>query len=552
MSRAILDRSRGESRDGTPSHQPLTARRIRPRRGAARPAWRAALRLTAALIVLALPADAFAQRRRVTFPPAESPPPPAAKPPEKTQTSAEETDVLPGAGLSMRKTQERTPPPPTNLTIMYKVVYGETLEYVHPDGTVQKFEQWKSFDGDAHTLVNSTNHRLADGNNYQYAVKPLASPGFDPVDIPILFMAGDYDFVLRPAEVENLRTFITSGGTIIFNAARGRDEFSDAVVREMGRVFPTKKMTRLSPDHPVFNSRYRINQVLTLADGVQLQQAPEVYSIDIGTRAAAILVPGGMGASWQGVPHHPAGRHIVGESATRLGVNLIAYVLGSTEYGKFLAQEFPVYAGKTRPGDVLRFPLVRYAGSWDDNPAIQNTALQSLHDMTGVHVDYTPVSIALDDPALGNHPLVFMSGHHEFRLSREEAAGLSRYLHRGGMLVATASAGLKPFDVAFRREIKRLFPKADLVKLPPSHPVFVSGWSSVERVAYTPAALRDNPTLEHPEFWGLFIDDRLAVLYSPWDLLSGVNRESNAYAKGIAPDDAVRVLNNLVTHALTN
>lgn len=506
----------------------------------------------AALLACGFPAEAVAQRRRVSFPPAESPPPPAAKPPEKTQTSGEETDVLPGAGLSMRKTQERTPPPPTNLTIMYKVVYGETLEYVHPDGTVQKFEQWKSFDGDAHTLVNSTNHRLADGNNYQYAVKPLSAPGFDPVDIPILFMAGDYDFVLRPEEVDNLRKFITSGGTIIFNAARGRDEFSAAVVREMGRVFPTKRMTRLSPDHPVFNARYRINQVVTMADGVQFQQPPEVLSIDIGTRAAAILVPGGMGAAWSGTPYHPAGRHIVGESATRLGVNLIAYVLGSTEYGKFLAQEFPLYEGKTRPGDVFRFPLVRYAGSWDDNPAIQNTALQSLHDMTGVPVDYTPLSVTLDDPALGNHPLVFMSGHHEFRLSRQEAEGLSRYLRRGGLLVASASAGLKPFDVAFRREIGRVFPKAELVRLPPSHPVFVSGWSSVEKVTYTPAALRDDPTLENPQFWGLFLDGRLAVLYSPWDLMSGVNRESNAYAKGITPDDAVRVLANIVTHALTN
>lgn len=542
----------------SPSNSHMSHRHMCRQRSQHKAASRQPLPAPAALAVLAVavlsfafPADALAQRR-VSFPPAESKPPPAAKQPPKTQSGGEETDTPPGAGPTMRKTQERTPPPPTNLTIIHKVAYGETLEYVHPDGSVQKFEQWKSFDNDASTLVNSTNHRLADGNNYQYAVKPLASPGFDPLDIPILFMAGDYDFVFRPEEVENLRTFITSGGTIIFNAARGRDEFSDAVVREMTRVFPTKKMLRLSPDHPVFNSRYRINQVLMLADGVQFQQPPEVYSIDIGTRAAVMLIPGGMGAAWSATPYHPAGRHIVGEAATRLGVNLVAYVLGSTEYGRFLAQEFPLYEGKTRSGDVFRFVQVRYAGSWDDNPAIQNTALQSLHEMTGVNVEYTPLNVALDDPELGNHPMVFMSGHHDFQLSRKEAEGLSRYLQRGGLLVASASAGLKPFDVAFRREIKRVFPKADLVRLPPSHPLFVSGWSSVEKVTYTPTALRDNPTLENPEFWGLFLDGRLAVLYSPWDLMSGVNRESNAYAKGIASDDAVRVLNNLITFALTN
>ena len=46
---------------------------------------------------------------------------------------------------------------------MYKVEYGETLEYVHPDGTVQKFEQWKSFPNDGANLISYTNTRLADG-----------------------------------------------------------------------------------------------------------------------------------------------------------------------------------------------------------------------------------------------------------------------------------------------------------------------------------------------------------------------------------------------------
>ena len=124
------------------------------------------------------------QSRTVTFPPAEAPPPPPAKAPPKTQAGGEETDILPAAGPAMRKTQHRTPPPPTNLTIMYKVEYGEILQYKHADGTVQKFEQWKSYPNDAFNLVTLTNERLADGNNYQYATKPLASPGFDPVDIP--------------------------------------------------------------------------------------------------------------------------------------------------------------------------------------------------------------------------------------------------------------------------------------------------------------------------------------------------------------------------------
>ena len=67
---------------------------------------------------------------------------------------------------------------------------------------------------------------------------PLASPGFDPVDIPILYMTGDYDFTLAEAEVQNLRRFLMDGGTIIFNAARGRDDFTRSVAQQMRKVFP--------------------------------------------------------------------------------------------------------------------------------------------------------------------------------------------------------------------------------------------------------------------------------------------------------------------------
>jgi hypothetical protein len=491
-------------------------------------------------------------QRQVKFPPAEAPPPPPVKAPPKTQTSGEETGILPDAGPTQRKTQDRTPPPPTNLTVMYKVEYGEVLEYRYPDGQVQKFEQWKSFPNDGYNLMLEVNRRLADGNNYQYATKPLKSPGFDPVDIPLLYMAGDYDFALRDSEVEHLRKFLSEGGTILFNAARGRDEFSRAVVREMRKVFPNKPMMRLSLDHPIFNARYRLQQVNTMVNGVQFQQPPEVYSMDIGTRAAAILVPGGLGTALSGEAYHPAGKHVVGESAKRLGVNLVSYVLGSTEYGRFLAQEFPLYKGKTRPGDAFRYAAVRYRGSWDVNPALQNTLLEGLKTNTGIDVDFAPYTVNLDDPQISQYPLVFMTGHYDFRLTAAEVENLARYLQRGGMLVATSAAGLQPFHRAFRREFHKVFPQGELIKLPPSHPLFTGGWNTIDKVTYTPSALKDNPNLELSEVYGYFLDGRLAVVYSPYDLMSGVNRESNAYSKGLVSTDALRLVINIVTHALSH
>ena len=64
--------------------------------------------------------------------------------------------------------------------------------------------------------------------------------------------------------------------------------------------------------------------------------------------------------------------------------------------------------------------------------------------------------------------------------------------------------------------------------------------------------LREDPSLEHPDFHCLLIDQRPAILYSPFDFLSGLNRESNAYAKGLDSTDALRVALNVITYALSH
>ncbi len=515
-----------------------------------KPFW---IRLMAAgLLALAVAVPPAAGQRVVKFPPPDSKPPPPMKTPPRTQSSGEDTGIIPDFGPTMRKTQERLPPPPTLLTVMFKVEYGEKLKYVYPDGTAQVFDQWKSFADDGVKLMGLVNERLMDGNNYQYATKPLAAPGFDPLDIPLLYMTGDYDFILTPAEVEHLRRYLTDGGTILFNAARGLDDFSRAVVREMKKVFPEKSFMRLPPDHPCFNSRYRIKQAMEMVNGVQFMRPPEVYGLDIGTRSAALLVPGGLGTAWSGGTYHPAGRHVVGESAVRLGVNAVAYVLGNTEYGRFLSQSFPLYNGSTTRGDAFRFAMVRYAGSWNVNPAVQNSVLQGLNDNTGIDVDFTPVYVDLAAPDLMNYPLVFMTGHFDFELAPAEVENLRGYLRKGGMIFASSAAGFKPFDEALRREMKKVLPEGAFIKLPPSHPLFSGGWNPVDTVGFTPAALRDDPTLANPRFEAILVDGRPAVLYTPDDVLSALNRESNAYAKGLTPEDALRVTINVITYAMSN
>ena len=195
------------------------------------------------------PAGCTRVRRRRPCPAAQSstslPPkrrrrPPPRRRPRRTPAARRPTSSSP-PGPSMRKTQHRTPPPPTNLPSSTRSNTATSCKYKHPDGTMQKFDQWKSYPNDAFNLVNLTNKRLKDGNNYQYATKPLASKGFDPGRYPHPLHDRRLRFRAQTdAEVENLRKFLLDGGTIIFNAARGREEFSRAVAREIAQGLPAE------------------------------------------------------------------------------------------------------------------------------------------------------------------------------------------------------------------------------------------------------------------------------------------------------------------------
>ena len=58
--------------------------------------------------------------------------------------------------------------------------------------------------------------------------------------------------------------------------------------------------------------------------------------------------------------------------------------------------------------------------------------------------------------------------------------------------------------------------------------------------------------MQYPEFYGLYVEHRLLVIYTPYDFQSALNRESNAYAKGVRSDDALRLAINITTYVLSH
>jgi len=70
-------------------------------------------------------------------------------------------------------------------------------------------------------------------------------------------------------------------------------------------------------------------------------------------------------------------------------------------------------------------------------------------------------------------------------VSNAEVERLRAYLKAGGFLLADSCCGRDAFAFSFEREMKKVFPEAELKVLAPEHPVF-SVSHEIKSTAFTP------------------------------------------------------------------
>jgi hypothetical protein len=145
-------------------------------------------------------------------------------------------------------------------------------------------------------------------------------------------------------------------------------------------------------------------------------------------------------------------------------------------------------------------------GDWYANPSSISNLLEEVRLRTGIVTARRERVVRALDPALPDHPYLYMTGHGDVRFDPRERAALRDYLLGGGFLHADDNYGL---DESFRREMAAIFPDRELVELPPDHPVFHLLYDFPEGLP---------KVHEHdgarPQALGLFESGRLMVFYS--------------------------------------
>jgi hypothetical protein len=208
----------------------------------------------------------------------------------------------------------------------------------------------------------------------------------------------------------------------------------------------------------------------------------------------------------------------------------------------------PTAAQVSAPG-AREFGIARLkyggGGDWYEDRTSLVNLLRALRERTAIPVaGEREAVVEPGSAALFQFPFVFACGHGNMKFTPGEVANLRRYLTAGGFLWVDDDFGIAP---SFRREIKRVFPDAELVELPFSHPVFhglyefPQGLPKIHEHDGGPARA-----------YGIVRDGRVVVFFSfDCDLGDGLEDEEVHHDPAEKREAALRMALNIVYYALT-
>lgn len=476
--------------------------------------------------------------------PVDCGPPPLAK--QQHRTGGESFAPLPLPATPLRRSEKKRPPAPPAL--IGKVAIGEP-KWVTKEGKRVQTRDWMTDPADIMTLLTWTNDKL--GINYRAIDAEFEHFSFDPRELPALLFAGHNKFTLTDEVRQSLGRYVMDGGTIVGDACCGWTDFAESFRREMEAVFPGRALRKMAPEEPVYSAYYKLGAfTYKKGDGSTYDAEPCLEGIDFGCRTGVIFSPCDMTCGWDG-HEHPRGTRIVIDQARQVGANLVTYILGSYQLGRFLSTQKVYFQSSAPSRDDFVFAQVVHEGDWDPDPSAVHNLLKHAKDNSTLEVKFKRENVELKDPKAATYPLLYMTGHREFHWGEQELGRLQRYLKAGGILLADACCGRMSFDMAFRREIARAFPENKLEKIPLEHPIYHSHYD-IRQVDYTPRVREDFGAFDTPELEGVTIDGRLAVIYSKFDLGNGWEQFPHAYSYGLKDESALQIGTNVIVYAITH
>ncbi|MFW6132525.1 MAG: DUF4159 domain-containing protein [Planctomycetota bacterium] len=473
--------------------------------------------------------------------------PPRAKP--QRRSSGEGLPPLPLPATPLRRSEKKRQPSPPGLVGM--INFSEQGFRI-VDGERRRVDAFPTTQIDIERLIHVANHRL--GVRYRYMPTTLAGFSWDPRELPLLYLTGWTPVPnLSDAMLQRLRRYLYDGGTLVVHAQCGRQEFVKTARRMIGRVLPDRELAPIDTDSPLLHTHFDVSTMRVRRNHEPFKtMKPYLEAMYLGCRPAVIFSPIDLNCGWDVVNHPIEGGTLYHQDdAAKLGVNIIATTLANFEYARAWGTQKIYHQQGERTRDQLVIGQLVHDGDWDPTPHGLPNLMKYVRNNTTLNVQFKREVVDPAEAKVFEHPVLYMTGLRDFAFSDEQVANLRRYLNSGGVLIADAAAGRKAFDAAFRREIARVLPGAELDVLPVDSPVYQMPFA-IRKVDYTRLTRANHPALNAPTLEGITIDGQLTVVYSSMSLSNGWEELGFAFARGYSDADALRIGVNLLAYAVTH
>ena len=482
-------------------------------------------------------------------------PPPKATP--QRMSGGEAVPPLPLPATPLRRSEHKREPSPQKL--MAKIMWGETADFKHEGGLSTQVSDWNQAPADVQQILGKVRGPLA--TPYTADAINLSAFNGDPTQIPLLFFSGSRTIKFDDKQIELLRNYVIRGGVIMGDAVIGSPHFYESFKLAMERAFPEQAWRVVPEDHPVY---HMVTDVTTVKYPRNLKSdKPLLEAMYIHSRCGVIVSKYGLGCGWdnrepwltdelkaKAIYYDP-------ESASKIGMNLMAYVVGYGNVARESAKpELFGTVDEKRPTDEFVFAQIKHEGAWNAHSGGAAALLQRMRRDTSVKVSVKRVPVAPGKDDLANFTFLYLTGLDDFKFDGAAVASLRNFLNAGGTLLINNGLGMRTFDEAVRRELKAILPGSELKVVPGDHALF-SAVHKIKEAQYTTAVQRLTPNRKLidekiPHVEGITLNGDLKVIYSPFDLEAGWQGMEHPLAKAYEPEGAMQLGMNIVMYSMTH
>jgi hypothetical protein len=433
---------------------------------------------------------------------------------------------LPLPVTPLRRSEKKNPPAPP--VLVGKVVCGSEPE-------------WTRAENDVENLLKLATAQL--GIPYRAVKVNLSSFSFDPDEIPVLYITSVEPYNPDKTILQKLKGYLEGGGFIWANASSGSPEFTKNFVQMLGNLYPDRNLYTAYGNHPIKGCFHTLDTVKILDEGKESTTTPDIKILNLGCRAAVIFSPVDLGCGWA-MHTHKWGKRYIPEDAIKIGVNMLTYTLGWLQFGRLYGLS-PVYAEKTeKKSGKLYIGQLIHSGDWDPHPSSLGKILKRVAEETQAAVYLEKINVDLKKDTLENIPLLYITGHFDPKLSKEEKQLLRRFLLSGGAIIADSCCGSKEFADSFKEIMKEVLPEGKVVKWEINHPLYKVPFD-IESFSYTFAN-------NNPPFDIYLLNGLPAVVFSPYNFGSQWEGIPRPYVKSIENAQSFELGVNVITYLMTN